>query len=101
MIVRWWRAWGEGERLLLKTDCVVEGVHFQPGTEGRRVGWKAVARVISDFAAMGAEPGELLVTVAMSGGVEVEWLEEVYRGMDACAVRFGAVVGGRGNDLFA
>ena len=44
---------GEGDLLtLLKADAVVAGVHFLAGEDPRRVGWKAVARVLSDFAAM-------------------------------------------------
>ena len=36
-----------GERLeLLKTDGMVEGVHFLKGADAKAVGWKAVARVI-------------------------------------------------------
>ena len=67
-----------GEKLILmKTDAVVEGVHYLPGEDSKRVGWKAVARVLSDFAAMGGEAGELLVTVAISRDVEVEWLTDL------------------------
>ncbi len=84
----------EGFVTVLKTDCLVEGVHYLPEAAGWQVGWKAVGRVLSDFAAMGALPEHFLVTVALPGGMEVEWLEELYRGMDACAVRFGAVVVG-------
>ena len=58
---------GRGDVLtLLKTDAVVAGVHFLPEEKAHRVGWKAVARVLSDFAAMGGEPGELLVTLAVT-----------------------------------
>ena len=79
---------------VLKTDCLVEGVHYLPEAPGRKVGWKAVARVISDFAAMGAEPRHLLVTVALPPECKVAWVEELYGGMDDCAVRFAAVVVG-------
>src|SRR4029434_5747291 len=41
---------------LLKTDCVIEGVHFTRDTDPKRVGWKALCRAISDIAAMGGEP---------------------------------------------
>ena len=41
---------------LLKTDCVIERVHFLPGDDPRRIGWKALCRAISDVAAMGGEP---------------------------------------------
>ena len=36
---------------VLKTDCIVEGVHFLPGANPLDVGWKAMMRPLSDFAA--------------------------------------------------
>ena len=83
-----------GDLILLKTDAVVEGVHYLVGEDPKRVGWKAVGRVLSDFAAMGGEPGELMVTVAVSQETEVEWMTEVYVGMQACLQRFGGVIVG-------
>ena len=86
---------GKGEVLsLLKTDAVVAGVHFLVEEEARRVGWKAVGRVLSDFAAMGGEPGELLVTLAMAPEVAVSWVEELYDGMKDCLAKHGGVVVG-------
>lgn len=80
---------------LLKTDCLVEGVHYAPGTPPAKVGWKAVARTLSDFAAMGGWPRHLLVTVALPPDREVNWVERLYRAMNKCAVRFeSAIVGG-------
>ena len=32
------------ELLLLKTDCVVEGVHFSPNEKPAAIGWKAMTR---------------------------------------------------------
>lgn len=86
---------GGDELLLLKTDAVVAGVHFLTSTAAERVGWKAAARVVSDFAAMGGEAKELLVTIAAEGAVASEWMENLYRGMMRCADQFGAsIVGG-------
>ena len=86
---------GRGRIGLLKTDCLVEGVHYLPDTPPRRVGRKAVARVLSDFAAMGgARDINLLVTLALPPDRPVRWVEELYRGMDKLAVEFGALVVG-------
>lgn len=79
---------------LLKTDALVAGVHFQTHDGGRAVGWKAVARVISDFAAMGGRPQRFLVTVALPPETPVEWVEELYRGMGSCLESHGAVLAG-------
>lgn len=80
---------------LLKTDVVVEGVHFLQGDDARSVGWKALCRALSDIAAMGGVPQHALVTVAASPEMEVERLRELYAGLRAAAERFGvAIVGG-------
>jgi len=80
---------------LLKTDAVVEGVHFTPDTAPRRIGWKALCRPISDIAAMGGSPEHALVTIAARRDLPAAWLRALYRGIEAAARRFGVhVVGG-------
>lgn len=83
-----------GRYQLLKTDSLVEGVHYLAETPAVKVGWKAVARVISDFAAMGGYPGELLVAIAMPPDKEVSYVRDLYRGMQQCASRYGAGICG-------
>jgi thiamine-monophosphate kinase len=80
---------------LLKTDAVVEGVHFEPGEKMRRVGWKALCRNLSDIAAMGGRPGEAVVTVALPAAMEVRHVRDLYAGLTRAARRYGvAIVGG-------
>jgi len=82
-------------RGLLKTDCIVEGVHFLPETDAAAVGWKALARNVSDFAAMGAaDPQHALVTLVAPGDREVAWAEALYEGIGRCAAEFGISVAG-------
>ncbi len=57
------RIWG-----LLKTDCVIEGIHFRTDEDGEKIGWKALARAVSDVAAMGGRPLHALITLAISPG---------------------------------
>lgn len=84
-----------GFHLLLKTDAVIEGIHFLPQTEPERVGRKAMARVLSDIAAMGGEPREALVTLVLPADTPVDWVERVYVGLHSLAQQFGVdVVGG-------
>ena len=86
---------GAGEELtLLKADAVVAGVHFLHDEKSTRVGWKAVARVLSDFAAMGGEPCELLITLALAPEVSVDWVDGLYRGMSSCLKQHGGVIVG-------
>src|SRR5213595_3222463 len=56
---------GAKDWLLLKTDCVVEEVHFTKKTNARAVGWKAMMRALSDFAAMSGIPEFALITLAV------------------------------------
>ncbi len=79
---------------LLKTDSLVEGIHYLPETSASQVGWKAVARVISDFAAMGGMPGHMLVTIAMQPKTSMGYLERLYQGMQSCASLYGATICG-------
>lgn len=84
---RWWR--------LLKTDCVVETVHFLPSEKAARVGWKALCRAISDIAAMGGIPEHAVITLAVRPEVEMAWVRGLYAGLRKAARRFGvSIVGG-------
>jgi thiamine-monophosphate kinase len=87
---------------LLKTDAIVEGVHFLSDENFERVGWKAIARVISDFAAMGGNARWFLVTLAVSPDTNINQLESLYRGMSRCVLHFGAhIVGGETTSIAA
>lgn len=79
---------------LLKTDALVGGVHFLADSPARAVGWKAAARVVSDFAAMGGKPERFLVTLALPAATEVSWAEDLYRGIGDCLTAFDAVLAG-------
>src|SRR5262249_33518485 len=81
--------------LVLKTDCVVEGVHFLRGTNALDVGWKAMMRPLSDFAATSAVPQFALITLMAPKKMEVAWVKELYRGLCRAAKRFEvSIVGG-------
>lgn len=80
---------------LLKTDCLIENVHFFPDTEPVRIGWKAMARVVSDIAACGGEPIHALVTLAASPDQRFGKIEGIYAGLTRAAAEFGmSIVGG-------
>ena len=80
---------------LLKTDCVVEDVHFEKMEKPARIGWKALCRAVSDIAAMGGMPKHALITIAVSRDVKMAWLRGIYAGLRAAARRFGvSIVGG-------
>lgn len=79
---------------LLKTDAIVSGIHFLPEAEPCRVGRKAVARVISDLAAMGGVPSHVLVTIALPPETRLDWVEEMYLGVRDRLMCCGAVLAG-------
>ncbi|MBK7403574.1 MAG: thiamine-monophosphate kinase [Phycisphaerales bacterium] len=57
-----------GDTLLLTVDQLVEGRHFDPGTPIDLIARKAVARSISDIAAMGGAPSWALATGLLPDG---------------------------------
>src|SRR5438045_8135820 len=90
---------GAKEWLLLKSDCVVEAIHFVAGRSARVVGWKAMMRALSDFAAMSGVPQFALIALVIAGKKQVMWVRDLYRGLNQAARYFGvAVVGGETSD---
>ena len=90
-------AWdGPAGGRVLTTDTMVEGVHFNMERIGWvDLGWKSVASVLSDIAAMGCAPLYSVVTLGLRGDQPVEGLEEMYHGMSEVCQRYGgAIVGG-------
>src|SRR6516225_2092327 len=86
---------GAKHLLVLKTDCVVEKIHFQPSTNPERVGWKAMMRALSDFAAISAIPRFALITLIVPAARSTSWVLKLYRGLKRAAARFDvSVVGG-------
>ncbi|CAN5257310.1 thiamine-phosphate kinase [soil metagenome] len=89
------RSTGAGKLLVLKTDCIVAGVHFSAEAKAAQVGWKALARPLSDFAGMSARPEFALVTLIAPWETPVAWTKELYRGLAKAAAAFEvAIVGG-------
>jgi thiamine-monophosphate kinase len=81
--------------LLFKTDAVVEGVHFQKDTPPEKIGRKALARCLSDIAAMAGTPVAAVVTIGLPEHFQPEAVEKAYDGMSRLAKKHGvAIVGG-------
>jgi thiamine-monophosphate kinase len=81
--------------VVLKTDCIVERVHFASETLPAAIGWKAMMRPLSDFAAVSAIPEFALVTLIVKGDKKVAWINGIYRGLSRAAGQFGvSIVGG-------
>lgn len=80
------------------TDTLVHGPDFRLAwSTGYDIGWKAVAVNVADVAAMGAVPTSLLVALTLPPATTLEFVGELYRGMNAARGAFapGAdIVGG-------
>nr|WP_246418087.1 thiamine-phosphate kinase [Haloferula luteola] len=85
---------GHGPWRLLKTDAIVEGIHFLREAPPEKVGWKACARVISDFAAMGGSAREIMITLACPPDLEIHWVEGLYQGIARCLAAHEATLAG-------
>jgi thiamine-monophosphate kinase len=73
---------GSAEDLLFTTDLLVEGTHYLRATHtAEDVGWKALARGLSDIAAMGGEPRFCLLSLALAPWQNDEWIDGFYRGL--------------------
>jgi thiamine-monophosphate kinase len=84
-----------GTPVVLTTDSVVEGVHFEQGTEPALAGRKAAARGVSDVAAMAARPFCSVGAITFPGGWDEAECREVSRGLfEACREFSAPLVGG-------
>jgi len=87
---------GPHRGVVLKSDMCIENVHFNRRLHPPlSVGHRALARPLSDLAAMGAVPRFALVSLALSRTTGPGWVEEFYAGFLALAKRFDVtLVGG-------
>jgi thiamine-monophosphate kinase len=67
--------------LLFTTDFSIEGVHFTRKSTAEQIGYRAVARSLSDIAAMGGTPRYCLVSIALAPWTDRRWINGLYRGI--------------------
>jgi thiamine-monophosphate kinase len=85
-----------GSALLVTTDMLIAGVHFAPDvTSPFQAGHKAMARGLSDIAAMAGDALAVVVAVAAPNTMAAGYFQELFRGMMDVADRFGVrLIGG-------
>lgn len=83
---------GGNARLLLTIDQLVESRHYAPGTPIDLIARKAVARSVSDIAAMGGTPRAGLATACLPPGFDRA--NELFDRMAHWARRYGAPLAG-------
>jgi len=84
------------KKLLLSTDLLIEGVHFDlTYMPLKHLGYKAAVVNISDIAAMNGVPKQMTVSIAVSNRFSLEAMEELYNGILLACVRYNVdLVGG-------
>ena len=84
------------KRMLVTTDMLMEGIHFDlVYTPLKHLGYKSAMVNFSDIYAMNGKPTQLLVNVAVGRRIEVEHLEDLYAGIRLACERHGVdLVGG-------
>ena len=81
--------------LLFTTDLLIEGVHFERATHPPAlVGQKALARGLSDIAAMGGNPLFCLLSLGLPEWAGNGWVDRFYGGLLKLAKVSGAVLAG-------
>ncbi len=84
-----------GEDLVFTSDFVLEGRHFTLDThKPADIGHKALARSLSDLAAMGSEPVFCLVSLALPAALTSVWIDRFYRGLLALAAKYKITLAG-------
>jgi len=84
---------GATDDWLVSTDLLVEAVHFLPDTHAPSdIGHKALARGLSDIAAMGGEAKFCLISLALPDCVEDEWLDMFYEGVNRLGSETGTLL---------
>ncbi|MBV9398398.1 MAG: thiamine-monophosphate kinase, partial [Bryobacterales bacterium] len=83
-----------GEDLLLKSDQLIECVHFRSDLAPGAVGERALARPLSDIAAAGGEPRVCLVSLTVSKQQTPDWIKAFFRGLLRLAKRTGTGLAG-------
>lgn len=72
----------KGKETILTCDWFLEGTHFLRGKHpADAVGWKSLARAVSDVAAMGGKQRCFLLSLALPPSLTGRWLDEFLRGL--------------------
>jgi thiamine-monophosphate kinase len=80
------------EDLLFTTDQLIEGVHFEETARAAAIGERALARSLSDIAAMGGDPRFCLVSLAAPG--DEPWIKEFFAGLLRLARKINTTLAG-------
>ena len=84
-----------GRSAILTCDWFLEGTHFlREKHPADAVGWKCLARAVSDIAAMGGTPRCFLLSLALPESLTGKWLREFLGGLRRAAKSFRCELAG-------
>jgi thiamine-monophosphate kinase len=84
-----------GYETILTCDWFLEGSHFlRDKHPPESIGWKCLARAVSDIAAMGGEPKQFLLSLALPSTHTGKWLDRFLTGLARAARRLGCQLAG-------
>jgi thiamine-monophosphate kinase len=84
-----------GYETILTCDWFLEGTHFlRDKHPADSLGWKCLARAVSDIAAMGGEPRCFLLSLALPETHAGRWLDEFLSGLRRVARKFECPLAG-------
>ncbi len=87
---------GGSDSLLISTDMLMEGVHFNLSYMPLpHLGYKAVAVNVSDIAAMNATPTQIVISIGISNRFSLEAVDALFEGIHAACKNYNVdLVGG-------
>ncbi|NJD52816.1 MAG: thiamine-phosphate kinase [Candidatus Methanoperedens sp.] len=86
---------GGDDYLLVTTDMLHRKTDFPQQMSGWQIGWMSVAVNLSDLASKGARPLGVLMAIGVPPDTELDFFDDIIKGMDTCARSSGTqVIGG-------
>jgi thiamine-monophosphate kinase len=84
-----------GHQALVTTDFTIEGVHFRRAWHPPEVvGFRCLARGLSDIAAMGGEPHAAFLSLAVPRKLPQAWINDFMKGLLGLASAFNVTLAG-------
>jgi thiamine-monophosphate kinase len=84
-----------GHQVLVTTDFTIEGVHFRRAWHPPEVvGFRCLARGLSDIAAMGGDPQAAFLSLALPRELRQNWIDQFMKGLLGLASSFNVALAG-------
>src|SRR3984957_19847135 len=84
-----------GHETILTCDWSLEGTHFLRGKHpADSIGWKCLARAVSDIAAMGGVPRCFLLSLALPAELGGKWFNDFLTGLHRAGKTFDCQLAG-------